>query len=51
MRVSAAFHVAIPNGGALSGRMPGAAVVYTMLRDSNARRPLRPECCRLGSIS
>ena len=37
VHVSAAFHVAIPNGGALSGGMPGASVVYTMLRGSNIK--------------
>lgn len=35
VHVSAAFHVAIPNGGALSGGLPGASVVYSMLRQSN----------------
>ncbi|MDQ0509630.1 hydantoinase B/oxoprolinase family protein [Ancylobacter amanitiformis] len=33
--VSAAFHVAVPNGGALSGGLPGASVVYSMQRDSD----------------
>ncbi|MEZ0215407.1 MAG: hydantoinase B/oxoprolinase family protein [Xanthobacteraceae bacterium] len=33
--VSAAFHVAVPNGGALSGGLPGASVVYAMKRDSD----------------
>ncbi len=37
VHVSAAFHVAIPNGGALSGGLPGASVVYTMLRGSNIK--------------
>jgi N-methylhydantoinase B len=35
--VSAAFHVAIPNGGALSGGMPGASVVYRIVRSSKVR--------------
>jgi N-methylhydantoinase B len=33
--VSAAFHVAVPNGGALSGGLPGASVVYAIQRDSD----------------
>ncbi len=33
--VSAAFHVAIPNGGALSGGLPGASVTYRIKRDTN----------------
>lgn len=40
VHVSAAFHVAIPNGGALSGGMPGVSVVYAMLRDSNIKATL-----------
>jgi N-methylhydantoinase B len=35
--VSAAFHVAIPTGGTLSGGHPGASVVYLMQRDSDVR--------------
>lgn len=35
--VSAAFHVAVPNGGALSGGLPGASVVYAIQRDSDVR--------------
>jgi len=33
--VSAAFHVAIPNGGALSGGLPGASVTYRIKRDTD----------------
>ena len=40
VHVSAAFHVAIPNGGALSGGLPGASVVYLILRDSNVREEI-----------
>src|SRR5262249_4678133 len=40
VHVSAAFHVAIPNGGALSGGLPGASVVYLILRDSNVREEM-----------
>ncbi|WP_428031627.1 hydantoinase B/oxoprolinase family protein [Ancylobacter sp.] len=39
--VSAAFHVAVPNGGALSGGMPGASVVYALQRDSDVNERLR----------
>jgi N-methylhydantoinase B len=40
VHISAAFHVAIPNGGALSGGLPGSSVVYTILRDSNIRQAI-----------
>ena len=40
VHVSAAFHVAIPNGGALSGGLPGASVVYLILRNSNVREEI-----------
>ena len=41
VHVSAAFHVAIPNGGALSGGLPGASVVYPFfaIRMSGKRSP------------
>jgi N-methylhydantoinase B len=35
--VSAAFHVAIPTGGTLCGGHPGASVVYSMKRDTDAQ--------------
>lgn len=39
--VSAAFHVAIPNGGALSGGLPGASVTYRIKRDTNVLDEIR----------
>ncbi len=39
--VSAAFHVAIPNGGALSGGYPGASVIYLMRRNTDVRQAIK----------
>lgn len=39
--VSAAFHVAIPNGGALSGGLPGASVTYAIKRNTNVWDEIR----------
>jgi N-methylhydantoinase B len=41
VHVSAAFHVAIPNGGALSGGLPGASVTYLILRESDVRQRIQ----------
>jgi len=51
--VSAAFHVAIPNGGALSGGHPGASVIYQIRRNTDVRQAIQngsiPQ--NLGSLS
>jgi N-methylhydantoinase B len=39
--VSAAFHVAVPNGGALSGGLPGASVIYLIKRGTDVRHRIR----------
>jgi N-methylhydantoinase B len=51
--VSAAFHVAIPNGGALSGGHPGASVIYIMRRDTDVLQAIKQGAIpqNLGSLS